>query len=361
MRKPVFILVIVLLLVSLVSPVKAGTQIRVFFAGTQGSTSTALALMKDFVLVSDPAQADVLVLDGEIPAGAAESYRAGAGLVLILEPALKTPDVSGLLGIPLDLTLQDLPISLVAAKGSQVEQVGGVLWNSAPQVRERYKVSTPISAVIPQVSSFEDGDWVLWSVPRGDQGEAYIFNAFLDGANPQIQEWAYFNYLIYTLVVRAAGQPPLSFAAYPASPVPHERERVILIALMTGLLTLTGFIFYMVRRYSQAHPEALNVLISGKEAYESRQASTEWEEVGFHRPLGGFLLAFMLGLVLFIPLIIYQSLILPVYILPSAQALGIWGRVTQFLTCCGLSLIWVLDWHSLSFLPSTGSTIRAGR
>ena len=33
---------------------------------------------------------------------------------------------------------------------------------------------------------------------------------------------------------------------------------------------------------------------------------------------------------LFIPLIIYQNLILPVYILPSAQALGIWGRVTQF-------------------------------
>ncbi len=45
----------------------------------------------------------------------------------------------------------------------------------------------------------------------------------------------------------------------------------------------------------------------------------------------------MLGLVLFIPLIIYQNLVLPVYILPSAQALGIWGRVTQFFT-----LAWTL-------------------
>ncbi len=43
-----------------------------------------------------------------------------------------------------------------------------------------------------------------------------------------------------------------------------------------------------------------------------------------------FLLALLLGLVLFIPLIVYQNLILSVYILPSAQALGIWGRVTQF-------------------------------
>ena len=62
----------------------------------------------------------------------------------------------------------------------------------------------------------------------------------------------------------------------------------------------------------------------------AREVGTDWEEIGFHRPLGGFLLALMLGLVLFVPLIIYQNLILPVYILPSAQALGIWGRVTQF-------------------------------
>jgi hypothetical protein len=33
---------------------------------------------------------------------------------------------------------------------------------------------------------------------------------------------------------------------------------------------------------------------------------------------------------MFIPLIIYQNLILPQFILPSAQALGMWGRITQF-------------------------------
>jgi hypothetical protein len=36
-----------------------------------------------------------------------------------------------------------------------------------------------------------------------------------------------------------------------------------------------------------------------------------------------------IGILLFIPLIIYQNLILPQFILPSAQALGLWGRVTQ--------------------------------
>jgi O-antigen/teichoic acid export membrane protein len=40
--------------------------------------------------------------------------------------------------------------------------------------------------------------------------------------------------------------------------------------------------------------------------------------------------ALMTGIFLFIPQVVYQDLILPVYILPSAQALGIFGRVMAF-------------------------------
>ena len=98
-----------------------------------------------------------------------------------------------------------------------------------------------------------------------------------------------------------------------------------------GLMIVTTFgAFILVRRYSLKHPEELDKIVSDRTRFEVREAKTEWEEVGFHRPLGGFLVALSIGLVLFIPLIIYQNLILPTYILPSAQALGIWGRVTQF-------------------------------
>ncbi len=38
--------------------------------------------------------------------------------------------------------------------------------------------------------------------------------------------------------------------------------------------------------------------------------------------LSGFLVALSIGLILFIPLIIYQNLILPSYILPSAAGAG---------------------------------------
>jgi hypothetical protein len=40
---------------------------------------------------------------------------------------------------------------------------------------------------------------------------AFVFTPFLDDANPQFQEWAYFNYFIYHLTAQAGGRTPLSF------------------------------------------------------------------------------------------------------------------------------------------------------
>lgn len=312
-----------------------GARLRVFYAGPDGGVATALGLAEDFEIVQDPAQADALVLNGAIPPAAAERYHAGAGLVLILGPDLTSAQVSDLLGQPVQLTAADAPASLIESRGKTLPShlihpvTTDVLWNSAPQVRERFVVGqVPGGGAL--VHNFDNGEWLLWTVPpSAPDRETYVFNAFLDGANPQIQEWAYFNYLIYNMVKRAGGQEPLSFAAYPASPVPHARDRQFILFSMAGLLLMAAGTFIAVRRYSKAHPEALDMLVSRPVVYEQRQAKTEWEEVGFHRPLGGFMVAFMMGLILFIPLIIYQNLILPTYILPSAQALGIWGRVTQ--------------------------------
>jgi O-antigen/teichoic acid export membrane protein len=100
---------------------------------------------------------------------------------------------------------------------------------------------------------------------------------------------------------------------------------------LLALIVVTSFgAFFFVRRYSLKHPEALDQIVSDRRRFEVREEGTNWEQVGFHRPLSGFLVAFSTGVLLFIPLIIYQNLILPSYILPSAQALGTWGRVTQF-------------------------------
>lgn len=325
-QKHLVLFIVILLAFSFVQPVHADNTLRVYYAGTEGGVKTSLKLAK-FDLVTDPAQADVFVLNGKIEAEEIVLSRIdeGAGLVLFLGPDLSEEQISDLLRIPVGLTARDDAVSLTNLDLND-PLLTEIIWNGAPQVRERYGVITPVSSVQPLVTSYETGEWIVWRARPNE----YIFSAFLDDANPQIQEWAYFNYLVYHLVERAAGQTPLSFAEYPVSPVPHAREQTILFVVM-GLMLLTTFAaFYYIRRYSRDHPEALDEIVSDRSRFEIQEEAMGWEQVGFHRPLSGFLVALSTGVILFIPLIIYQNLILPSYILPSAQALGIWGRVTQF-------------------------------
>ncbi|MFQ5593931.1 MAG: hypothetical protein ACE5HA_07250, partial [Anaerolineae bacterium] len=91
------------------------------------------------------------------------------------------------------------------------------------------------------------------------------------------------------------------------------------------------------RRYSLRHPEALDRLVAVVPGQQREGESSTWEEVGFHRPLAGFLVLLAMGLVLFIPFMIYSTVILPRFLLPSAQALGAWSLVINF-----FNTFWIL-------------------
>jgi O-antigen/teichoic acid export membrane protein len=329
MRRLVSLLLVLAFLFALATPASASGDLSVYYSGDPNSSVRRALELAEFTLVDDPDQADVILLNGRIPNPdeIASRVEAGAGLVLIMGSAVSVADVETVLGIPVELEGKDDPVSLAEIKIND-PLTTEIIWNSAPQVRERVKTVTPISSIQPWVTAYEEGSWVLWQV----RPNILVLNVFLESekTNPQIQQWAYYNYLIYHLVARAAGQSPLSFAEYPGSPVPHAAERNALWGILVLIMVTTFGAFFLVRRYSQNHPEALNQIVVDRATFEARTVTTEWEDVGFHRALGGFLVALSVGLVLFIPLIIYQNLILPVYILPSAQALGIWGRVVQF-------------------------------
>jgi O-antigen/teichoic acid export membrane protein len=329
MRKLFGFIVLLAILFSISSPASAQSKIQVYYSGPKDGITTAIQLSGEVNLVDQIDQADVLVINGSLPAEQVISshVKNGAGLVWIFGPDTTARQVSELTGAAVDWKAENSPLSLTPV-GNDDPLLQQIIWTSAPQVRERYQI-TNIPGYTTLVKGYEDKSMVLGHGQLG-QGQAFLFSAFLDGANPQIQEWAYYNYFIYALVVRAAGRTPWTFGAYPGSPVPHAPERVVLLALMIGLVVLSLVLFFFVRRYSLAHPEILDEVVSNQIQFIQREATTRWEEVGFHRPLGGFLLALMLGLVMFIPIIIYQNLILPTYILPSGQALGIWGRVVQF-------------------------------
>jgi len=334
MRKWILLLALVCMFVPALPARAAGQPLNVYFAGPDGGLHTALTLDKDVRFVSDPAQAEVFVLNGQIPAAQAAAIRAhvqgGAGLLLVLGPDLSGAAVSDLLGTPVSLAKKDDALSLAPMAGSQDDVVKSVIWDSAPQVRERFVLSG--SQLTALVTGFGDNSLVLGSQTLGS-GQVFVLTAFLDkSTNNELQQWPYFNYLVYHLAMRAAGQKPVSFADYAASPVPHQIEQTVLVTLMVLVLATAIVAFLLVRRYSLAHPEELEKIVINREEFAAKEAHTAWEEIGFHRPLGGFFVMLFLGLLLFVPIIIYQNLVLPVFILPSAQALGMWGRVLQFFT-----------------------------
>jgi O-antigen/teichoic acid export membrane protein len=336
MRKLTLLTLIICFLLPVSTARAGGPLLSVFYSGPQGGVYQALMLDNSTQITDEPAQADVFLLNGVLPANGDLSLiekciQSGAGLILILGPELSARDVSTLLGEPVLLEQQERATSLANIKHNEDPILKQIVWTSAPQVRERFVIA---SSLTPLVIGFEDDTLVLGKKTVG-AGKVFVFTAFLDDTNPQIQDWAYFNYLIYHLVQRSAGREPATFASYAGSPVPHKSEKIALFIILGSILALAVLAFALVRRYSLGHPEALDVIVADKQDFASREAGTGWEEIGFHRPLGGFFLALFLGLLLFVPVIIYQNMILPSFILPSAQAFGIWGRVTQFFT-----LIW---------------------
>ncbi len=329
MKKFIILLVLLIILLTACAPAQHADLVQrsIFYTGDDGGVKTALSLA-GYRLVTNPVLADVFVLNGEIPEDAIvrERVNDGAGLVLILGKKITNEQASALLGQQVTLTAAEEAVSLVDAKGANDSLLTEIIWNGAPQVRERFVINGLTSQSQALVSGYEDSEEILIHASQ----HIYVFTAALEGeANPQIQEWGYFNYFIYHLVERAAGASPLSFADYPASPVPHAKDRNVLFVFLGVELILFFGAFVLVRRYSLAHPEALDSLVADRSKFQVQEETTDWAKVGFHRPLSGLLVGMGIGIIMFIPLIIYQNLILPQFILPSAQALGMWGRVTQ--------------------------------
>jgi O-antigen/teichoic acid export membrane protein len=334
MRKCLVILLVLVALLSLTQPVSAVDPLYVFFVGPEGSLKTTLSLDKSVQYVSEPGDADLIFITAAIPdpGRIRELVNSGKGLILIANPGFTDADLTTLLGNTVSLEPREDALSLSPVDNISDPILEEINWTSSPQIRERLDINP--GGFTPLVTGFEDGSLVLGSRELGS-GLVYLFSGQLDDSNPQFQEWTYFNYFIHFMAQNSAGRTPQSFSDYYASPVPHEHEQRIILAILAVILLGAVLSFWLVRRYSLRHPEALDLLVVNPEEFKRHEAQTDWEVVGFHRPLGGFFMALFLGLVLFVPIVIYQNLILPVYILPSAQALGIWGRVVQF-----FALIW---------------------
>ena len=142
MRKLALLLALFCMFIPTCSTRAAGLPLNIYYAGPDGGVHTALGLDKDVRFTPDAALADIFVLNGQIPTANAATIRrrvqGGAGLLLILGPNLTGQAVGDLLGTPISLSKKEDALSLAPLAGSQDSVVKSVIWDSAPQVRERF-------------------------------------------------------------------------------------------------------------------------------------------------------------------------------------------------------------------------------
>ena len=314
-------------------------RLNVLYLGPGGAVKDALTLSPYLHSVSDLSQAQVIVVDDEaLSASTAAAVRhavtSGAGLLLIPGPHTTGEMLAGLLGSEVSAQQARDAVGQVVVRGADDVLERNVVWNSAPQVRERTRLTmAPGSATL--VKAYETGEPVLAQM-QVEAGSVFVLTPWLTAeANGQLSEWPYFKYLLYHLAVRAGGATPVSFADYPLSPVPQGGERAGIVLLVALMISTTIGVFVLVRRYSRQHPELLDRLVGHADAYRrnTQAGAGDWEQVGFQRPLAGFLIFFSVALIMFIPLMIYQVIVVPRLLVPSVQTYGTWN--------------WVVNWFQL--------------
>lgn len=319
----------------------AAAPLRLAILADDGTTLRRQLDLGGFDVVGvDAAPAVVLIADAAPSAEQAAAIRAaveeGAGLVLILGPRLDEEAVRDLLGDGVHTAVRDAPAIVTAAAEHPSAIARRIPWRSAPQVGERTRIDG--AGLTPLVVTRDD-EAVIAEARRG-RGRVLVVTPWLASTSPaspgaanyQFQTWSYFPYLLYALVVEASGAAPPAFEEWPQAPLPTREERAALALFFAGLLAVTTVTFLLVRRYSRRHPEALDRFVELNFARHDLAAAeqTGWDEVGFHRPLGGFLIFLVATLFVGAPLLLGYSILFRNVVFPFPHALGLWQWVKQF-------------------------------
>ncbi|MBN1877173.1 MAG: hypothetical protein JXA33_23320 [Anaerolineae bacterium] len=214
-----------------------------------------------------------------------------------------------------------------------------IAWTSAPQIRARTVISNPnlLQPLLETVSpgSAMGAEPFLQRARGREKYHIFMVGGWLsDETNTQWQDWPYFQYFVYRLIVEAAGiQSPLPFAQYPLAPVPQGTVRMIIAVGGIGIIVFALGVLFLARRYLYLNPERVEPL----RILYKHPPPDDWQAVGFHRPLAGFFTLLSVGSVAFLPLLVHRAYIIPYVWIPWAQTLDAWRGVGY-----GLTVVWMI-------------------
>lgn len=315
----------------------------VYYVGPEDTIAAAIALAEPYLVrVDRPELAQVFVINDVQPAfedlrlWGRLIQRESVGLVVFCGPNFPTNsslELQPLLGVStFGLNRRDVPFLLTTRDASDPLSAA-VNWSSAPPLAARTVISNP--NLLQLIAATTSGEPAVQRIRGRERMQVFIVDAWLNHAsNATWPLWPYYNFIIYRLIAEAGNASRiLTFAQYPLSPVPHGVMRFGILGGSLGIVLLALSGFFLARRFLFLHPEQL----AGP--YRSTQVTSapDWEQVGFHRPLAGFLYAMTAGALLFVPVLLYQVYLLPGILIPWPQTLDFWNLSGQW-----LELIWLI-------------------
>ncbi len=272
------------------------------------------------------------------------------------------------------LTIVDIPAATLSHPFA-----GKVEWNSIPEI-VNYTViqksdlnATNSNVLLDRFLQAGEGgnkDPLLVEKHLG-AGRVLLYTGYFGSANRDVNKqarlWPYFNYMFYGSILYLSGDEASipTFGSWAYSPVPHSTEQTTIAIYVIFMAVFAFAIFFIVRRRSRRVKlddktiAAAQVVVKKEEAtieldeekkrrvkelMDSGMAPDEvyaelaklaevdlkdqWEQVGSHRQIGGFLFGLFMGILVIVPQLLIFGYLFPQIVLPFPQVNG-WMDLTR--------------------------------
>lgn len=260
----------------------------------------------------------------------------GGGIFIMTGPSM-TADGTGFqfLNITLndDLSASKDNAGVVTRMMNTTHTIMSYDWSSAPSAEKITilpTLTTSSTILLANDTGFGTGGAPLLVHTTVGGGDVLVYTPWLTvnataetpQTNYELVLWPYFNYFLYSSCVHLSNQDPLTYAEWSYSPVPHLEQQLIIGTMVAIIAIVTVSSFRSMRKRSLSRKEVLSEIERAELLVEVTDEVSEWEEVGMHRQIGGFLIQLFLTLLLVIPRVVLTIMIYPRFIMPFPMAAG---------------------------------------
>ncbi len=295
-----------------------------------GSISNAVVSDTDIIVLIDT------VLDSDEVTRLTSFINNGGALFLLLGP-----DIQQNTSLLTELHITTSSITSISGNNSNVvtrimESSHPLLnfdWSSAPPAEKLTilpELTSASTTLLANDTGFGTGGAPLLVETLFGDGKILTYTPWLivddsretPQLNYEIVLWPYFNYFTYSSSLYLGEVTPLSYASWAYSPVPHFEQQVIIGLLVFSIGIVTAGSYRWMKKKTIEDREILTEIEKAELLVEVEEEIDEWEEIGVHRQLGGFLIQLFITLLLVIPRVVLSIMIYPRFIMPFPQAVG---------------------------------------